>query len=886
MSETRRPDPDALLASQGAGRRGRLKVYLGMAAGVGKTYAMLHDAQEARARGEDVVLGYLEPHGRKETERMADGMERLTLREVTEKGMVLREVDVDAALVRRPARILVDELAHSNAPGSRHRKRWQDVQELRDAGIDVDTTVNVQHLESLNDVVAQITGVIVRETVPDAVLDSADEVELIDIPPDDLRRRLEEGKVYPSERVPGALGGFFKKGNLLALRELALRRAAEQVDEQVRIHRAATGARDTWAARERIVVCVSANEAAERVVRAARRMATAQHADLLAVWVDSARETALPEARRVLAMNALRLAESLGARTSVLTDTDAAAGVVRFAQEHNATTLVVGRPLRPRWREILFGSVVDSIVRRSGAIDVHVVTEPLGDKPAPSSSRETAWDPKGFAEAIGAVAIVTLAGLPMRDRVAPTNLAMVYLGAVVWTAGRRSPAAAVVAAVSGVVAFDLLFVPPYGTFAISDAQYGLTFAVMLAIGLLISGLTGRLRRQSDASVKRERRTAALYDLSRQLARSRKRRDLGAATVKKVHELTDRDAAVFGRSRADGSLFVAAGSDSGFEDGRGERAVAQYVLERGKPAGAGTDTLPGADGTYLPLAAERGVVGVLAVGRAPDAAEDPETRGLLETVANLLAVAMERANLAKDRVETRLAADQERLRSALLASVSHDLRTPLAVIRGSAESLALRQADPESERLARTIANEADRLARRVHDLLQMTRLENGGDVSLRMEWQSVEEIVGSAASKADSWLGDRALTVKLSPDLPLVWADGMLLEQALLNLLENATHHTPLKTRVEITARATTEEIRLEVGNDGPELKPGEAERVFGRGERGSDAVEGGFGLGLAIVHSIMAVHGGRALAYNRPEGGVSFMLQFPRTEAPATPVE
>jgi len=884
-----RPDPDALLAQvheeDRPEGRGRLKVYLGMAAGVGKTYSMLADGQEALKRCEDVVIGYVEPHGRPETEAMSKGLERLSLRQIEHKGVRLTEFDLDAALARKPGLILVDELAHTNAAGSRHKKRWQDVEELLQAGINVYTTINIQHLSSLNDVVAQITGIVVSETVPDSLINEAYQVELIDIPPEELIKRLHEGKIYVPAKVEQALKSFFKKGNLLALRELALRHTAERVDEQVRTYRAAEGASEPWHTKERILVCVAPNKLGAKVVRSARRMANSLHGELIALYVESSRQAGLSDADRARASEALRLAEDLGAETVTLSGPDIVAEVIRFAQARNVTTIIVGKPIRPRWREILFGSVVDSLVRASGDIDVHVITG-TGKTGTPYKIRRTqvvkSWS--GYIAAIAVTGLASLICVPMYDHFDATNLVMVYLIGVTFVASRWSGLASTFASLLSVAAFDYFFVKPRGSFAFSDVQYLLTFGVMLVVGLLISTLTARLRGQSIGASERERRTAALYDLSKKLSSTRSRTEISTFAAEKIQEVFGGDVAVMIRSRKSGNLFVAPASKSGFESNPNEQAVAAWVLDHRRRAGRGTDTLPGSTGLYMPLNAENGCVGVLALAPDFEDLRDPSRMHLLETFANQLAVAIERTNLAKDSHEASLTVEQERLRNSLLSSVSHDLRTPLAVISGAASGLEASTTikDSRDKELVSAISEEANRLERQVRNLLDMTRIEAGA-IELKREWQSLEEIIGSALIRTESLLGAHQVNVFLPDDLPLLLLDGILIEQTLVNVLENAARHTPAGTRVVVSAALEPKRVVIEIANDGPELQPGDEERIFEKFNRRQSRSSGGFGLGLAICRAILEAHGGSITARNRPGHGVVFRLELPRDGAAPT---
>ena len=877
-----RPNPDALLRDlqrEDPGRgRGRLKVFLGASAGVGKTYAMLSEAHEERTRGANVLVGYVETHGRAETQALLDGLEALPRAEREYRGVRIEEFDLDAALERRPGLILVDELAHTNAPESRHPKRWQDVEELLDAGIDVYTAVNVQHLESLNDSVAQVTGVIVKETVPDRVVERADAIEVVDIPPEALRQRLREGKVYVPDRIEHALDGFFKVGNLMALREMALRRAADRADAEMQRYRTEQGVTGLWPTRERVVVCVAPNRLASRVVRAAARMAAASHAEPIALVVESDRQQNRPATEHEAARQALHLADTLGMETVTLSGHDIAGEIVGFARRRNANLIVVGKPIRARWKEILFGSVVDELVRRSGEIDVHILTaEKTTDEgrraPSVPLVRGT---PKGYAWTLVVTALATGACALLSPHIETTNLAMVYLLAVAGIASRFGLREAVLASVLGVVVFDFAFVPPRGTLAVSDSQYLITFGVMLVVALLISRLTLRLRDQAQGAAERERRTAALYGLSRQLARSRSKAEIVGAAAHEIGGVFETEVAVL--APQDGGMEALIASASGFE----EPAVARWALEHDEMAGRGTDTLPGSKGLYVPLRGGVGAVGVLAFLPRADAWPLPSAgRSLLETFANALGLALERAQLAKETHEARIQAETERTRNALLSSISHDLRTPLTSIAGAASALVARG---EGGELAETIVHESLRLNLQVQNLLDMTRLQSG-EVKPRLEWNSLEEIVGAAVARSHDLLAPRTVEVRVPPDLPLLMIDGDLILKLLVNLLENAAHHTPPETHLWVTASEGSRTVRVVVADDGPGIPKGGETEIFERFAQGGQKGEG-LGLGLAICRAIMRLHDGVIWAQRRPGGGTEFHVEFPRpTEQPEVPV-
>jgi two-component system sensor histidine kinase KdpD len=887
-----RPDPEALLArvqqEEGAAGRGRLKIFFGAVAGVGKTYAMLQAAHERLAEGVDVVVGYVETHGRAETDALLVGLPEIPPRRVAYRDRALREFDLDGALARKPGLILVDELAHTNAPGSRHQRRFQDVEELLAAGIDVYTTLNVQHLESLSDLVTQVTGVAVRETVPDSIVESADEVELIDLPPDDLLGRLRDGKVYVPEQAERAIANFFRKGNLIALRELALRCTADRVDAQMQVYRRAEGPERTWPIAEKLLVCISPSPSAARVVRAGRRLARRLRASWTVLFVDQPRHAALPARDRDYAARALRLAEELGAETVTLAAHDSVEEIVAFARSRNASKIVVGKPARYWWwRELLSGSFVARLARASGDIDVFIVH---GDEREPEARRAEAvsegGDGSGYAWALAAVAVCTLVAAGVFRWLQASNLVMIYLVGAVVVASRWGRGPSLLASILGVAAFDFFFVPPHLTFAVADAQYLVTFAVMAAVAVTISTLTTRVKLQADASRVRERRTGALYALSRELAGTRSLDAMIGSVRRHVEEVFDAEAAVFLPGEG-GALEMRGESAPPFARDGKEIAVASWSREHAAPAGHGTETLSGAAGLYLPLSGSRGVVGVLGVhapGRAPFTTDQ---RHLLEAFANQTALALERALLAREAHRNRLEAEGESLRNALLAAVSHDLRTPLAAISGAASSLAFsgdRLDAASSRELVLTIQEEAERMGRLANNLLDMARLQ-GSRVALRREWQPLEEVVGAALHDLDRPLREREVVLHLPDDLPLVPIDDVLVERVLVNLLENALRYTPPGTTIELGASSAPEHVTIEVLDRGPGIPAGEESRIFEKFFRGENApARQGVGLGLALARAIVEAHGGRIWAENRSGGGAAFRFTLPRAgEPPAT---
>ncbi|HEY7194007.1 MAG TPA: sensor histidine kinase KdpD [Gemmatimonadales bacterium] len=891
----RRPDPQELLArareEERRAGRGRLKIFFGASPGVGKTYTMLEEARAKQRAGIDVVVGFVETHGRVDTAALLDGLETLPRKTVEYRGVTLSEFDLDAALARKPAMILVDELAHTNVPGSRHARRFQDVEELLAAGINVYTTLNVQHIESLNDVVAQITGVSVRETVPDSIFDQADELEIADLTAEDLLQRLQEGKVYVPEQAARAIDRFFRKGNLIALRELTLRRAAQRVDAQMRGYMREHGIRETWPAGERLLVCVGPNPASTRLIRSGKRLATGFNADWIVMFVEAPGLRISASDREQLASN-LQLAQELGAQTVSVGGLNVADEILAYARDHNVTKILVGKPTHARWRDRLLGSLHDQLVRGSGDIDVYVITGEKGEltrtpgpraesRPVPVSEYWESALLLGLCTALGAAAYRYLS---------LTDIAMLFVLATGVVAYRYSRGPSLLTAFLAIVLFDFFFVPPRFTFAVSDVSYILTFAVMLSIALLISMLTLRVRAQAEMARARERGTATLYAMTRELAATRGLADLIAVATRHVQD-TFSGAAVILLPGLGGGLEVPAQADTALPIDEKERSVAQWVLERGRLAGAGSDTLPAARGLYVPLVTTTGTIGVLGVAPAdPKALRDPTVLLLLETFARQIAVALEREIFADRTQREQLEIEAERLRTSLLSSVSHDLRTPLATINGAASSLLEASGTiPEATRreLVRSIIDESQRMNRLIGNLLDMIRLDSGS-LQVHKEWQSLEEIVGVALIRLEERLRGRRVTVALPADLPLVPLDEILIEQVFANLLENAARYTPAGTPIEVSAATIDGGVRVDVADRGPGIPRGDEERIFDKFHRGpQESASGGVGLGLTICRGIITAHGGRIWAENRPGGGALFRFTLPLSgPPPAVPEE
>ena len=883
--EPRRPDPDATLArvqeEEAQRSRGRLKIFLGMSAGVGKTFAMLEEAHRRRTEGQEVVIGLVETHRRPETDALLQGLELLPRKEIPYHGVTLQEFDLDAALARSPRLLIVAELAHTNAPGSRHSKRWQDVQELLHAGIDVFTALNVQHIESLNDIVGQITHVVVRETVPDSMIEMADEIEVVDLPPEDLLQRLKEGKVYLADQAAHAAERFFRKGNLIALRELALRFTAKQVEAQMESYRRQHGIKTAWLVSDRVLVAISPSPMAPTLVRAARRIATALKAEWYAVYVETPADAARPEGERARVLRSLRLAEELGAKVVTLQGESVVEEIIAYARNHNVSKIVAGKPIRARWLERFRGSLVDELIWQSGTIDVYIVTgegEPERRHVRRAIRPTRRWP--AYLAGVLVMALCTGIAAAMHAHFNRENLILVYLLGVIVVGTRIGRGPSMLAALLGVLAYDFFFVPPYRTFAVSDSQYILTFLIMLVVALVVSTLTDRVRQQARNARMREQRTAIAYSMSRELVGAR-----GIADVLRIAAVHLGEAAGVPISillpDASGHLVKRAGAESPLQ--AQELGVAQWVYDHSQMAGAESRTLPGAKGLYLPIVSSRGIVGVLGLHPERDNLPPPEQVLLLETLGNQIALAIEHTQLVDEANQARVLIETERLRNALLGSLSHDLRTPLAAIVGAATSLLEDTGDgaigPEGRReLAEAIKEEADRLERLVSNLLDMTRIEAGA-MLIKKDWVPIEEVIGAALARLAGRLGEHSIRMDIPANLPLVPLDPPLIEQVFYNLFENAVRYTPPATRIEVRATRADGELIVEVADRGPGLPAGTEQKVFEKFYRAGGPAPGGLGLGLAICKGIVEAHGGRIWAENR--GGAVFRFALPLEGTP-----
>ncbi|SEI77776.1 DUF4118 domain-containing protein [Paraburkholderia diazotrophica] len=917
-----RPDPDELLdklqREEEKRQRGKLKVFFGASAGVGKTYAMLLAARRRKEEGVDVVVGIAETHGRSETAALLDGLDVLPLARIEYRNRLLAEFDLDAALERKPQLILVDELAHSNVQGARHAKRWQDVYELLDAGIDVYTTVNVQHLESLNDVVGQITGIRVWETVPDRVFDRADEVTLVDLPAEELLDRMRDGKVYMPQQAERAVRNFFRKGNLIALRELALRRTADRVDAQMREYRADRSIQRIWQARERLLVCVGPGPEAPLLVRAAARLAASLKADWIAVYVETPKLQRLPDAHRKRTLDALKLAAELGAETATLAGADAVSTLIGYARVRNVSKLVAGGSAAmgfARWLRRPFG---ERLAERASDLDLTLIRASSDEaertqgltrdrradeevrawREALSVARDRHSPPRSYAWALAICAGVTLVASQLIDRIDLANLVMLYLLGVIFAAVKLGRGPGVMLSFLSVAAFDFFFVPPRMSFSVSDTQYLLTFFGMLLTSLVIGHLTSTLRREASVARRREQRTSAMYAMARELAAALTTEQIVGIGSRHVSEVFRARVAVLLPDSADQVKQKVDDPDVSImlDAASLDVDVGQWVYDQQKPAGHGTDTLPAAKALYLPLRAPMRTRGVLAVA-TQDAREldVPEQQRMLDAFAAQIALALERVHYVDIARDALVSMESERLRNSLLSAISHDLRTPLTAIVGFSSMLAAQRADQDDAQreLVDAIHEEALRMTGIVTNLLDMARLQ-AGSLKLNRQWSLLEETVGSALRDCKRTLARHPVQVALPVDLPLLQIDAVLMERLFANLFENAAKYVPPDTPLVIGAQRIDENgkpfVRVTVDDRGPGLPPGMETRIFEKFTRGEkESAKPGIGLGLAICRAIAEAHGGRIGAANRVAAdgrveGARFWFTLPVETPPPGP--
>src|SRR6266851_7350447 len=882
-----RPSPDALLKAAEKEARGKLKIFLGAAPGVGKTYEMLVAARRAKAAGVDVVAGLVETHGRAETEAQLAGLEVVPRRQIEYKGRKLEEMDIDAILKRRPALVLVDELAHTNAEGSRHPKRYLDVEELLAVGIDVYSTVNVQHIESLNDVVARITRIRVRETVPDRVVDAADEVELVDLTPADLMARLREGKVYVREQAQRALRHYFSPGNLTALRELALRRTAERVDDQMLSYMREHAITGPWAAGERVIVCIDPSPAAANAVRAAKRTADGLDAELIALYVETDRHATLSETEHGHLAETMRLAAQLGAEVVTIPGRSVADEILAFARARTATRIVVGKSRRSRWFELRHGSVVDQLVRSGSGLAIEVA--PSGDTPAPSSPTDWLFNvpltPGPYLEGALTTAVATALGKAIDASIVVPNVSLVFVVPVLVAAARHGLVPSLWVSALCVLSYNFFFLPPLYEFTIRDPANLVALFLFLFVAVAASALAARTRSQTEAARREARTTAELYAFSRKIAGVVDLYDLLWIVVTHLARLLNAEIVIL--MPEEGRLESRAAFPPDSEFNAADLAAARWSWDADHPTGRGTDTLPGGRWLFVPIRTSRSPVGVIGVLSLKEGRElRASDRRLLEAVGNQAAVAIERVTLAADIDQARLGEERERLRSSMLTSVSHDLRTPLASIIGGLSSLKSyrdRYDEPTRDELLGTALSEAERLDRFVGNLLDMTRLDAGA-IAPKREGVDAGDLVSTALRRAMPLLKDKVVVPSVTPGLPPLSLDFVLAEQVLFNLLDNAAKYSPVGGRIEVEARPVAGAVEIVVRDEGPGIPADALDRLFHKFYRADagDRQRAGTGLGLAIAKGFVEALGGTITARNRPDSseggrsGAEFIVRYP----------
>lgn len=880
MSLEDRPGPDVLLQVIGDDphqpRRGQLKIFFGACAGVGKTYAMLKEAHQRQSEGMSVAIGVVETHGRQETQALIDGLPVLARKEYLRQGRVVTEFDLDAALASGYQLLLVDELAHSNIEGSRHAKRWQDVEELLDAGMDVYTALNVQHLDSLNEVVGGIVGVRVRETVPDRIFDRAADVLLVDLPPDDLLSRLNAGKVYLADSVAHARQNFFRRGNLIALRELALRRVADRVNADVHVYRISHAIRTVWPTRELLTVCVSADSAQEALIREGARLAQQLQTPWIVLHVDTPQESGQIKAQEALVRLAAS-AQHAGAEFANIAGQDVAHTILAYARQRNATKLILGnssaRSIWP-WRS----SLSERLARSNPEIGLLLVRMDAVQRSIRPLELE---QPMAQGKALSIASIICVVTTLLAEKLLPffelSNVIMLFLITVVFIALRLGRLAGVWASLLSVAFFDFFFVEPRYSFSVTDTQYVFTFGVMLGVALIIGQLAAKLQAEARAARDGERRAAALTRVSRDLAGALALEQVLAVCRDTLEPLFEMQVVLV---VPDQQNQLVATRHTGFV----ELSVAQWVFDHMEAAGNGTETLSGASALYLPLKgpmAPRGVLVVQSGGAA--SLRTPDGRRLLDACCFTLAQALERIHYVEIAQDTVLRMEGEKMRNTLLSAVSHDLRTPLTVIRGLAETLEQPKGLSETERtdIARSIRIESDELRRQVSNLLDLARMQNEG-VKLHKEWHALGEIVGIAVARCAAALQPRKVVTEFAADLPLVEVDGVLLERVVTNLLDNAAKYTPATSTISLRGLCSGQSMYLLISDDGPGLPPGDPERLFDAFTRGQkESSVAGVGLGLGLCRTIIAAHGGTISAKPRLPHGVIFEIRLPWKPVP-----
>ena len=880
-----RPSPDALLEQAERETRGRLKIFLGAAPGVGKTYEMLMSGRARKADGIDVIIGVVETHGRAETEALTAGLEIIPRAQMVYRGHQLEEMDIDAVLARKPQLVLVDELAHTNAPGSRHPKRYQDVEEILARGIDVYTTLNIQHVESLNDVVAQITRIRVRETVPDSIIDRADDIELIDLTPGDLIKRLNEGKIYLPKTAKRAIRNYFSPGNLTALRELALRRTAQRVDEQLLSHMRAHAIEGPWAAGDRILVAVDDSPRSISLVRYARRLADRLRAPWAAIHIETARSAGLADDAKDRLATALRLAEQLGGETITIPGQSVAEDIVRYASAHNFTQIVAGKSIKSRWRELIEGSIARELVRLSGAIDIHITAGAEHENGGASRKINTARhkttpDVTPYLIGMAMTGIALVSGLLLDQFLDVRSIALVFVVGVLGVAVTLGLWPALFASVVSAFAYNFFFLSPLYTLSIADPESVVALVFFLFVSVIASNLASRVQRQAAAARQRARMTEDLYLFSKKLAGTGSLDDVLWATAFQIASMLKVRVVIL---LPEGNGIAVRGGyppDDTLDDA--DIAAAYWTWEHDLPAGRGANTLPGAKRLYLPLKTARTSVGVIGLDNdRVGPILTPEQQRLFEALADQAAIAIERVQLVGDVERAKLAVEADKLRSALLTSISHDLKTPLAAILGAATTMrdySTSLPDADRSELVATVVDQSERLNRFIANLLDMTRIEAGA-MKPNLSLHFLGDLVGAALNRAAKILSRHQVNVAVPANLPMVQLDAVLFEQALFNLFDNAAKYAPKNSPITVKARAGPSSITLEISDRGPGIPPNDLEHVFDTfyRVRKGDHVQAGTGLGLPIARGFIEAMGGSIRAGNQHEGtGAVFTVTLP----------
>jgi len=886
-----RPDPDALLAAvqrqEAQQKRGRLRIYFGMAAGVGKTYTMMSSAHLAKADGIDVVIGYVETHKRAETESLVPGLEMIPRQKLEYRGTTLEEMDLDAILARRPQLVLVDELAHTNAPGSRHTKRYQDVLELLNAGINVWTTINVQHFESRADTAAQITGIIIHETVPDTLLDMADEIELIDLSPEELRKRLSEGKVYSADRIETAGNNFFRIGNLSALREMSLRLTAEHVDHKLQDYRHLKSITSSWKSGERLMVAIGPSPFSEKLIRWTRRIAYNLEAPWIGVYIQSLQP--LPSDAQERLSHNLELVRSLGGEVITTTANNISEGLLRVAHQRNVTQIVVGKPQHNFWQSLARGgSLIDHVIRASGDIDIYVVT---GDETSPSTKRR-GWLPQSerhstwyqYFMALGIVMLVAFLDRILIDALPEIGyqaVGLTELLAVLLIAAYLGRGPALAAATMSAFSWNYLFIEPRYTFYISQPEDVILFGLYFAIAIFTGNLTARIRSQERQARTNADQSQALYTLAHETATAVTMDDVLHKALSQMEQMFDAEVAIL--MAEDDRLGTQPYPGSSLALTEKDYSVALWVYQNGIPAGRFTETLPLASAQFLPLRTPSRTVGVIGIRMHQDERTSFEQANLLETFVSQIALVIEREILDARAEQSAMLRESERLFTTLLNSISHELRTPIATIAGAASSLL----DPATstqpnahQQLTHDIQSAADRLNRLVENLLDMSRLESER-LTLKRDWCDVGEIIGTAVQRLEQHHNTHPIAIVIAPDLPLIQVDFVLIEQVLVNLIDNASAYTPNGTSIEIRVLAQNNQMIIQIADHGAGIPPELLDRIFDKFYRLPGTATGGTGLGLSISRGLIEAHGGTVDAQNRPEGGAVFTIRLPLNGAP-----